>query len=202
MNKPCAAACDQNREPIESVLSQFVEGRSRVLEIGSGTGQHAVYFGARFPWLSWQTSDLLEHHAGINAWIDDSGLDNVLAPIELDVSAEWPTQQYDLVFTANTLHIMDDVEADAFISRVSGCMHAASYLLVYGPFNYQGRYTSQSNARFDVWLKQRDPASGIKNFDWLRDRAKLSGLECAHDFAMPANNRMLVWRLQDGDKGR
>ncbi len=195
MTRPYSESCDQNREPIASILGEFVEGRQTLLEIGSGTGQHAVYFSGLYPWLQWQTSDLPENHPGIHAWLDDCGLDNVLPPIDLDVRGEWPARRYDLIFSANTLHIMSDIEAATFFERVGTCMYSSSRLLIYGPFNYGGRYTSPSNARFDAWLKQRDPASGIKNFDWLRDRAMGSGLECAHDFAMPANNRLLVWRL-------
>ena len=197
MTKPYSESCDQNREAIEAVLTRFIEDGRRLLEVGSGTGQHAVYFGRRFPSLSWQTSDLPEYHHGIQAWIDDSGLDNVLSPLILDVSGPWPKQRYDLIFSANTMHIMSESEVDAFLSHAPGCMESDAWLLVYGPFNYGGRYTSPSNARFDSWLKQRDPASGIKNFDWLRDRAEAYGLECAHDFAMPANNRILAWRPRD-----
>ncbi|MDJ0833449.1 MAG: DUF938 domain-containing protein [Gammaproteobacteria bacterium] len=193
-DKPYSESCEQNRQPIRQVLQRYVEGRQRLLEIGSGTGQHAVYFSALFPHLSWQTSDLVEYHPGIQAWIDDSGLDNVQAPIELDVSASWPQQQYDLLFSANTLHIMSAAEVEQLFQRCPACMRNDALFLVYGPFNYDNRYTSDSNARFDQWLKQRDPASGIKNFQWLQDIADSSGLECVDDHAMPANNRILVWR--------
>jgi cyclopropane fatty-acyl-phospholipid synthase-like methyltransferase len=192
--KPFAESCVQNREPIQLVLAQYVDGRENVLEVGSGTGQHAVYFAEAFPWLRWQTSDLVENHAGIQAWIDDSGLDNILPPLSLDSRGEWPDGPYDLVFSANTLHIMDDDAAEAFMRSVAGCIVPGGVLLNYGPFNYQGAYTSASNARFDDWLKQRDPASGIKNFEWLQGIAAESGLKLLADHAMPANNRILAWR--------
>jgi len=201
-NKPFSESCEQNRLPIRQVLSRYVEGRRTLLEIGSGTGQHAIYFAAEFPWLVWQTSDLEQQHSGIAAWIRDSGLYNVLYPLSLDAASDWPSQQYDLLFSANTLHIMSEPAAEGFMRKVSGCMHAQSVLIVYGPFNYQNRYTSDSNARFDQWLKQRDPASGIKNFEWLKDIAELSGLECIEDIAMPANNRILVWHKTDDAKFR
>jgi cyclopropane fatty-acyl-phospholipid synthase-like methyltransferase len=197
IGKPYAESCDQNREPIVRVLKKYLPERHTVLEVGSGTGQHAVYFSAEFPWISWQTSDLEENHAGIHAWIKDSGLDNVLGPITLDVDGTWPDIRYDLIFSANTLHIMAESSVINLFGNVRNCMHESSVCLVYGPFNYHGAYTSPSNERFDHWLKQRDPQSGIKNFEWLQDIAGVSGLECCNDFAMPANNRMLVWRVNN-----
>ena len=193
-NKPYAESCDQNREPIRHVLGKYAGSRRTVLEIGSGTGQHAVYFASQFPWLNWQTSDVSENHDGINAWIDDSTLNNVMRPLHLDVAGAWPATAYDLVFSANTLHIMSMAEVELCFRNLPAVMHETSCFLVYGPFNYQGKYTSDSNARFDQWLKQRDSNSGIKNFDWLRDIAAQSGLECADDIEMPANNRILVWQ--------
>ena len=193
-NRPHAESCDQNREPIAEVLARHAEGRCSVLEIGSGTGQHAVYFAERFGWLDWQPSDLDEHHAGINAWREHSGCTNVRTPLSLDVSGDWPQQRYDLVFSANTLHIMAADEVEDFFAAVPRVMHDESRLLIYGPFNYEGRYTSIGNARFDQWLKQRDPLSGIKDYEWLQDQAVRAGLECIEDVAMPANNRILVWQ--------
>ena len=193
ISKPYAESCDQNREPIKQILAQFVEGNQTLLEVGSGTGQHAVYLAQSFPWLSWQTSELLENHAGIQAWIDDSGLANIQPPLELDANQQWPQQRYDVLFTANTIHIMSERSVMAFFENCPNCMHEQSSLLMYGPFNYQNEYTSDSNARFDDWLKQRDSMSGIKNFEWLCELGEKSGLHCTHDFEMPANNRILVW---------
>ena len=137
---------------------------------------------------------LAENHPAIRAWIDDSGLDNVLQPLQLDVCGNWPKQRYDLLFSANTLHMMSAFEVEQLFSHCPQCMQPDACLLIYGPFNYQNRYTSDSNARFDHWLRQRDPDSGIKNFEWLQDIAGLSGLECIADYPMPANNRVLVWQ--------
>ncbi len=194
LNKPYSESCDQNREPIQQVFEQFVDGRKTVLEIGSGTGQHAVYFSAQFADLLWQTSDLIENHPSIQAWIDDSGLNNVYSPIELDSRGDWPDQQYDLLYSANTVHIMSSGAVEQLFKKITGCMHESSVFLLYGPFNYDGLYTSESNARFDLWLKQRDSSSSIKNFNWLKDIGHQSGIKCIHDFEMPANNRLLVWR--------
>ncbi len=195
--KPFSESCVQNRAPIQQILQQYVDGRETVLEIGSGTGQHAVYFAEAFLHLNWQTSDLAENHAGIQAWIADSQLPNVLPPLLLDCSGDWPEQQFDLLYTANTVHIMSQLAVESMFSSIANCMNANSILIIYGPFNYQNQFTSESNARFDIWLKQRDPLSGIKNFEWLQDIAAKSGLECTQDHAMPANNRVLVWRLID-----
>jgi cyclopropane fatty-acyl-phospholipid synthase-like methyltransferase len=196
-HKPFSESCVQNREPIQQILQQYVSGRETVLEIGSGTGQHAVYFAEAFPHLSWQTSDLAENHAGIQAWIRDCQLPNILPPILLDCLGDWPKQQFDLIYTANTIHIMSPLAVESMFGSIANCMNTNSILIIYGPFNYQNQYTSESNARFDNWLKQRDPQSGIKNFEWIQDIAAKSGLECIQDHAMPANNRVLVWRLID-----
>ncbi|MCP4075435.1 MAG: DUF938 domain-containing protein [Gammaproteobacteria bacterium] len=192
-NKPYSESCDQNREFIQQVFEQYIDGRNTVLEIGSGTGQHAVYFSSQYADLLWQTSDLIENHQAIQAWIVDSGLDNVFSPIELDSRGDWPEQQYDILYSSNTVHIMSSDAVEQFFNKLPFCMHQNSVFLLYGPFNYDGRYTSESNARFDLWLKQRDPVSGIKNFEWLKDLGRQSGLECTEDFEMPANNRLLVW---------
>lgn len=195
MNKPFSESCIQNREPILQILQQYVADTETVLEIGSGTGQHAVYFADAFPHLTWQTSDLAENHTGIQAWLDDSGLSNLLPPLLLDSKGQWPDRQYDMIYTANTVHIMSKQEVEKLFISAPQCMHKESLMLIYGPFNYQERYTSESNARFDMWLKQQNAESCIKNFEWLQDIAALSGLECVQDHAMPANNRILVWRL-------
>lgn len=194
-NKPFAESCVQNREPIFSVIAPLLRDCRRLLEIGSGTGQHAVYFAAGLPHLEWQTSDRAASHAGIRAWIEDAGLENVLPPLMLDVSADdWPQTCFDAVFTANTVHIMSHDEVEAMLAGVGRCLDDNGSLLIYGPFNYHGEYTSDSNARFDIWLKQRDPRSGIKDFEWLVDQAAGHGMMLENDYAMPANNRILHFR--------
>lgn len=193
--KPYAASCDENREPILTVLKPLLAEHQAVLEIGSGTGQHAVYFGAQLPHLTWQTSDQLEYHQGINAWLQDSQLPNVPAPLVLDVrQTEWPKLQVDAVFTANTLHIMSWAAVQACFVGVGSLLTANGLFIVYGPFNYGGQFTSASNARFEQWLKQRDPESGIRNFEDLNILAVKAGMELQADYEMPVNNRILVWR--------
>ncbi|HPY40835.1 MAG TPA: DUF938 domain-containing protein [Thiolinea sp.] len=193
--KPYAAACDENRAPILAVLKPLLAEHKSVLEIGSGTGQHAVYFGEQLPHLTWQTSDQLEYHAGIQAWLAEAQLPNVLTPLLLDVrQANWPELKVDAVFTANTLHIMSWDAVQACFAGVGRLLPSGGLFIAYGPFNYAGQFTSTSNARFDQWLKQRDPESGIRNFEDLNLLAAKEGLELQADYEMPVNNRILVWR--------
>lgn len=194
-DKPFSESCVQNRDPILSVLRDVFADHRHVLEIGSGTGQHAVYFGAALPHLRWQTADVPPHHAGIRQWLDDAALPNVLPPLALDVNQTgWRNGRYDAVFSANTLHIMSGAEVERFFAGVGEVLEPGGVLTVYGPFNYGGRYTSESNARFDAWLKARDPASGVRDFETVDALARVQGLVLHRDIAMPANNRMLVWR--------
>ncbi|HEY9097896.1 MAG TPA: DUF938 domain-containing protein [Thiobacillus sp.] len=193
-HKPFSESCVQNRDPILAVLHNAFADRHHVLEIGSGTGQHAVDFGTAMPHLRWQTSDVAAHHAGIQMWLDEAALPNVLPPIELDVRQQaWHTGRYDAIFSANTLHIMGWPEVELFFEGVGQILEPAGVLAVYGPFNYNGAFTSESNARFDVWLKSRDPVSGVRDFEAVNALAQAQGLVLQQDIAMPANNRTLIW---------
>jgi len=194
-DKPYAESCEQNRAPILAILREVFADRRHVLEIGSGTGQHAVYFGAELAHLRWQTADVAAHHPGIAAWLHEAALPNVLAPLVLDVNhSDWHHGRYDAVFTANTLHIMSAPEVEKCLAGVGQVLVPGGALAVYGPFNYQGQFTSESNARFDQWLKARDPASGIRDFEAVDALVRQQGLSLVEDYAMPANNRTLVWR--------
>jgi SAM-dependent methyltransferase len=193
-DKPFSESCVQNRDPILAVLREVFADRSSVLEIGSGTGQHAIDFGAALPHLRWQTADIPSNHPGIQRWLDDTALPNVLPPIALDVSRpEWRNGRYDAVFSANTLHIMGWPEVEQFFAGVGAVLLPGGVLAVYGPFNYNGAFTSESNARFDIWLKSRDPASGVRDYEAVNALAGAQGLILQQDVAMPANNRTLVW---------
>ncbi|WP_428312388.1 DUF938 domain-containing protein [Hydrocarboniphaga sp.] len=196
MIKPDAPSCHRNRDVILALLQDHFADRKRVLEIGSGTGQHAVYFGAAMPQLVWQTSERREHHEGIRAWLDEAKLGNVLAPIELDVTGAWPASHYDAFFTANTLHIMGAQAVEQLFAALPAVMDSGAKLAVYGPFNYAGAYTSDSNRDFDAWLKARDPLSAIRDFEWVDTLAQRAGLALIEDRAMPANNRGLVWQAR------
>lgn len=192
MNLPFAESSEQNKAVIFDVIKPYLQGD--VLEIGSGTGQHAVFFAGQLPGLSWQTSDLESNLPGIEAWIAHSGLTNLPPPIALDVSDRWPESHFDTVYSANCFHIMDKTAVAQCLEGVGVCLKADGILAVYGPFNYAGNFTSESNARFDAFLKARDPDSGIKDFEWLDELAMQQNLHLLEDIAMPENNRCLVWQ--------
>ena len=191
-----APATGRNREPILAVLREVFADRTRVLEIGSGTGQHAVHFAAAMPWLQWQTSDLPERHAAIRAWIAEAKLPNVLPPVALDVehSEHWPAEAYDAVFSANTLHIMGWPQVQALFANLPRVLTPQAGLVIYGPFNIGGEFTSPSNQAFDAQLRAADPQRGIRDREAVQALAEAAGLEFVADIPMPANNRCLVWR--------
>lgn len=189
---------EQNKHVILDILRAEFAWSEHVLEIGSGTGQHAVFFAAELPHLTWQPSDRLENLADIRAWLESAPASNLRPAIELDVRVEpWPVEgsgeHYDAVFSANTAHIMDHRAVRHLFQGVARILPAGGRFALYGPFNYNGRYTSDSNARFDQWLKDRDPDSGIKDFADLNQLADGLGLSLKQDHRMPANNRTLVW---------
>ncbi len=192
--KPFSAACEENKRPILEVLKRLFNHTEQVLEVGSGTGQHAVFFAESLPHLFWQTSDRQEHHPGICAWLDEASLPNIGRPVSLDVMQAWPTQTYDAVFSANTTHIMSWPEVERFFQGVCRVLESGGQFILYGPFNFAGDYTSESNRRFDQWLKERDPNSGIRNFEDLNLLASRHGLNFQEDIPMPVNNRILAWR--------
>lgn len=193
-DKPFSQACENNKAPILSVIKPLLSANSGVLEIGSGTGQHAVYFAEGLPHLTWHTSDRGENHAGISLWLEHADLKNLRPPVILDVcQQDWPDVNVDAVFTANTAHIMHWHEVEALFGGVAGLLPAAGIFLLYGPVNYNCQYTSESNARFDAMLKTRDPESGIRNFEDLNQLAVAAGMSLKDDFAMPANNRIICW---------
>ena len=192
MSKPYSESCDQNKDSILSIISPLLSAYSNVLEIGSGTGQHAIYFAENMPHLRWHTSDCAPYLDGIKMWLDEAGLSNTVSPFELNVStSKWPELEVDAIFTANTLHIMPFADVVNFFSGVGELLGPGGNLLVYGPFNYNGSYTSESNERFDHWLKSRDPLSGIKHFEEINTLANNRGLQLISDKTMPANNRIL-----------
>lgn len=194
MAKPSTPAALRNSAPILEVIRNEFKDCKSVLEIGSGTGQHAVYFAAAMPWLTWQTSDLAENHDGINAWIDDAGLENVRAPFELDV--ERPprfAERIDGVFSANTAHIMNIEAVERMFEVAAACLNAAGRFCLYGPFNVDAEFTSDSNRQFDASLKAQDTRMGIRDLESLDGFAKANNLRRTNLYAMPANNMIAVW---------
>ena len=188
-------ACERNRGPILAVLREELAGSTRVLEVGSGSGQHAVHFAAALPQLLWQPSELAGNLPPLAERIRLEGGANLRAPLALDVRDDpWPVTTVDAVFSANTLHIMGWSAVREFFRGVGAVLAPPGVLCVYGPFRFGGRHTSDSNAAFDQFLRQRDPASGVRDFEALDTEAQSHGLRFSANHAMPANNRTLVWR--------
>jgi len=192
--KPFSEACDRNKDPILSVLKPLLADRKNLLEIGSGTGQHAVYFSEALPHIQWQTSDRTENHPDINAWIDDSSGENVERPIALDVLTDvWPVEQFDAIYSANTAHIMPWIAVEALFKGVGQQLSNDGIFVLYGPFNYLGEFSSKSNRKFEDWLKSVDISRGIRDFEAINQLAEDAGMSLLEDLEMPANNRILVW---------
>jgi SAM-dependent methyltransferase len=198
---PFSEACERNRGPILAILRTAFADRSRVLEIGSGTGQHAVYFAASMPWLQWQPSERRPLLKDLGARIALQGTPNLLPPLELDVAdrawtrpTDVPPPGWDAVFTANTLHIVSQSEVEQLFLGARRALGPRALLAAYGPFRYRGHYTSDSNARFDAMLRARDPDSGIRDAEWVDSVAGGQGFTLLADHAMPANNQLRLWR--------
>lgn len=198
MSQVFAPSCANNQAPILAVLQHAFADRTHVLEIGSGTGQHSVYCAPRLPHLVWQTSDLPQHHANIQAWHAAEPAPNLRAPLVLEIggATAWPQTDdgpFDAVFTSNTLHIMGWPQVQQLLALVGQQLPPGGVLAVYGPFNYGGRYTSDSNRAFDASLRARDAASGLRDQEAVVAQAQQQGLLLRDDHAMPANNRTLVF---------
>lgn len=201
LTKPFSQSCENNKAPILDVLKKLLDKKHSVLEVGSGTGQHAVYFAKALTHLIWQTADQAAYHAGIQQWIGEASLDNVHDPLLLNVNDfDWRQAQYDAVFTANTLHIMSEQAAQYFTSNVHKTLNSGGLFIAYGPFNYDGEFTSSSNMRFNDWLKTQNQHSAIRDFEVINQCAQDNKLQFYLDYKMPANNRLLVWKKAGLDK--
>jgi cyclopropane fatty-acyl-phospholipid synthase-like methyltransferase len=194
-DKPYSAACERNRDPILGVLRGFFADRRHVLEIGSGTGQHATYFAAAMPWLEWQASDRAENLDGIRSWLDPAALANTPAPLPLVGARDArPAGPFDALYSANTLHIMGWSEVEALFAALPRVATADAKLAIYGPFNVDGRFSSDSNAAFDASLKARAPHMGLRDVAAVDALARAAGFAHLEDVALPANNRILLWQ--------
>jgi hypothetical protein len=192
-HKHFSQACENNKDSILQVISCVFCHPTTVWEIGSGTGQHACYFARHLPHVEWQPTDRAENIPGIGLWQKEAQLANLKPPLTLDVTdAVWPSGTIDALFTANTLHIMSGDEVEICFDHLAGYLNSKALMCIYGPFNYNGTYTSDSNARFDQWLKSQNSLSGIKDFEDILFLATARGLSLTSDIAMPANNRLLV----------
>ena len=190
--RPFSQACENNKGPILAVLQQHCQAPGALLEIGSGTGQHAAWLSAQLPHLQWQASDVADNLPGIRLWQQEPA-NRSLPALELDVSGDWPAGPYRYLFTANTFHIMSAEQVSRCIEHGCERLEAGGAFLVYGPFNYDGRYTSESNARFDAWLKAAGSHRGIRDQEWVVEAFSRHGATLRADHAMPANNRILVF---------
>ena len=195
MEKPYAPSTEKNSEPILGVLRDVFADRRQVLEIGSGTGQHAIHFCAQLPQLNWQTSDRPDFLPGIHAWLAEAALPNVLPPCELDVLGTWPQCRYDAVYSANTLHIMPWEAVEAFFAGLPTVLESGGLLFIYGPFMFNGRHTSDSNAAFDQSLRENAPHQGLRDLLVVDALARQSGLELVEQRQMPSNNLALLWQM-------
>jgi SAM-dependent methyltransferase len=196
--RPYAEYAARNAAPILEILEREFSSASRVLEIGSGTGQHAVAFAAAMDHLHWQTSDLDENHAGIRAWVDDSGIDNIAPPLSMDVrDAEVENDIYDAVFSSNTAHIMGIDAVEKMFSLVGEALRPGGVFCLYGPFRQGGEFNTMSNADFDANLRQRDVVMGIRDIEKLDEFALAVGLQRVRFYAVPSNNNVAVWVLGD-----
>lgn len=199
MDKPFSAACERNRIHILKVMKDVISSQDRkLLEIGSGTGQHAVYLAPHFPHMIWVTSDIKENHPGIKMWLDESGAPNIIGPGEFVVGQDdFPKGDFDIVFTSNTFHIMPWHECMLLMEMLGKNLHEGAKVFIYGPFNYNNSYTSESNAQFDESLKAKHPAMGIRNFEDVLTEMSFNGFTLLKDNEMPANNRLLVFRKSE-----
>lgn len=195
--KPYSAASERNREPILAVLRQHFSNRQRVLEIGSGTGQHAVHFAAALPQLIWQTSERPGELPGLRLWLDEAALPNTPAPLNLGITPGWAARvdgRYDALFSANTLHIMAWEEVETLFAGLPSVLTPGAVVAIYGPFNDNGRFTSPSNAAFDATLRTRAAHMGLRDLQAVDRLAAQHGLQLQDDVDMPAHNRCRVWR--------
>jgi len=191
---PFSEACERNKKPILDVIRPNLQMVKSVLEVGSGTAQHAIHFAGEFPDLQWQTSDQKEYLPGIRAQLDNAQLNNVLLPLTLDVNqSQWipDKKRFPLIYTANTLHIMAWPDVCAFFEGLPQAVTESAQLIIYGPFKYGGQFTSESNAGFDETLRSRGAGSAIRDFEAVNKLAEASGFKLLADYKMPANN--LIW---------
>lgn len=197
--KPFSPSCERNQAVILATLRKNLRASDQhLLEVGSGTGQHAVYFGQNLPHIIWQTSDVLANHIGIKLWLDEAKLNNVLLPIEYQIGHnQLPAENSDVVFSANTLHIISKVLVNQLIEDLGKNLETGARVIFYGPFKYQGEFTSDSNAEFDLWLRAIDPLRGVRDFEVIERLMSEQGLVMLKDLAMPANNQLLIFEKRN-----
>jgi cyclopropane fatty-acyl-phospholipid synthase-like methyltransferase len=193
-----SSAAERNRKPIFEQLKDLLPGRGTVLEIGSGTGQHAVYFAENLPYLNWQPSDRCENVPGLEACFARAGNRRILQPLELDVlTDQWPAATYQAAYSANTSHIMSWTAVKAMFAGVGECLVEGGRFCLYGPFNIDGNFTAESNRRFDLQLRAGDPEMGLRDMGDIEKLANRNHLGLERTIAMPANNYLLVFKKHE-----
>ena len=191
---PFSQACEKNKEPILKVLKEYISDQESLLEIAGGTGQHGEFFAKGFPNIVWQTSDLPDAVTDLNLRISEANLQNLPRALTLDVNnPNWNVKKYELLFTANSLHIMSEESVENFFSRIPDALQQSALVFIYGPFKYDGKFTTESNAEFDEWLKEKDRRSGIRDFEVISELAISAGFSFVADVQMPSNNQLLVF---------
>ncbi len=189
---PSSEACERNKDPILEVLRRAFAAKLQVLEIGSGTGQHAVHFAAQLRHLTWHPTEQLSYLPDLAARVKLQGTRNLRPPTVLDVRQPvWPLRSVDAIFTANTLHIMSWPAVMAMFQGLDAVLQPGGVLCIYGPFRYDGGYTSKSNEEFDRMLQERDPQSGLRDVGDVTALGAQQGMRLQADHNMPAHNRLL-----------
>lgn len=200
--KRFSAAAERNREAILAQLEQLLprvnEQKIQVLELGSGTGQHACFFAAQLPDVVWQPSDVAAIQSSLLARIQDEGSDNLNEPVVIDVfSSSWPITRSDVVYTSNTFHIVSMTGVECIFRGAARVLAPDGMLIVYGPFCFDGKHNSDGNAEFDRHLRHGNPEQGIRDINWLNEQANENGFAPAELTAMPANNFIAIWRISE-----
>lgn len=192
--KPFSQACENNKDPILKELKRLFSQVHRVLEIGSGTGQHAAHFAPALRHLFWQPTDVMQNLEGIEMWVAEANAKNLGVSQVLNMERpNWRNFRFDAAYSANTVHIMPWTLVQTMIAGTGAELPVGGLMVLYGPFNYNGKYTSDSNERFDAYLRSVAPHQGIRHFEKVDECAQQAGLKLKEDIAMPANNRLIVW---------
>lgn len=189
-------AADKNKSPILSVLSNYLKDADRVFEIGSGSGQHAIYMAASLPTIGWQPSDCASVLPLLTKNIETYGTPNLSLPWEFNLANLSPVEknEVDCVYAANVMHIVSESLGENLIRWAGSALSQNGYMILYGPFTYDGQFTTQSNRDFDFWLKSRDPNSGVRSYEWVTELAAAAKLSLVNDHGMPANNQCLIYQ--------
>ncbi|MGI9238239.1 MAG: DUF938 domain-containing protein [Woeseiaceae bacterium] len=195
--KPFSEAAANNAGSVLEILRHEFQDVTDVLEIGSGTGQHAVRFAAELGHLDWQTSDLEDNHSGIRAWLAEAGLANVRPPLTLDVRRATIGKKYDAVYSANTVHIMSFDAVSKMMPLVAKVLRPDGVFCLYGPFRRFGGFNTPSNAQFDAFLRQRDAEMGIRDLEVLDKLGAEHRMQRRSLYAVPSNNLVVVWQKID-----